>query len=100
MIVKKINELALDIQKTPYKYWLNIMKRYKNNDTYYVICGFDYKDEDDMYELNSIGDRLKEKNIDWFDLGILVNLGYKILSSNTENLEELYNKLKIEKVEE
>ena len=40
MIVKKINNLALDIQKTPYRYWLNIMKKLKDSTNYYVILGF------------------------------------------------------------
>lgn len=91
MIVKKINNLALDIQKTPYKYWLNIMKQNKDSDTYYVIAGFDYDEEYEHYQINAIGDRLDDKTLDWFDFGVLVQLGYKKLKEKP--LKELYQEL-------
>lgn len=97
MIIKEINELALDIQKTPYKYWLNIMKKNKDSSTYYVILGYEYNEEYDHYQINSTLDRLDDKTIDWFDLGVLINLGYKILKSG-KTLKQIYNEKK--KVEE
>lgn len=93
MIVKKINNLALDIQKTPYKYWLNIIKKLKDSTSYYVILGFEYDDEYDTYKIESTLDRLYDKTIDWFDLGILINLGYDLLNKDKRTLEEIYTEL-------
>lgn len=89
MIIKKINELALDIQKTSYKYWLNIMKQNRDSDTYFVIAGFDYDKEYDCYQLNTILNRLDDKTLDWFCFGVLVEFGYKVLNSK-ETLSEIY----------
>lgn len=91
MIVKKINDLALDIQKTPSRYWLNIMKQNKDSNSYYVILGFDYDEEYDRYRINSVLDRLDDKRIDWYDLGCLIELAYSILKE--ENLSEKYKHL-------
>ena len=93
MIVKKINNLALDIQKTPYRYWLNIMKKLKDSTSYYVILGFEYDEEYDIYKIESTLDRLDDKTIDWFDLGILINLGYDLLNKDKRTLEEIYKDL-------
>lgn len=90
MIIKKINNLALDIQKTPNRYWLNIMQQSKDGTYYWVISGFDYDKEYELYQLNSIGDRLNDKEINWNDYGELVKLGYEILNSNNK-LEKIYN---------
>ena len=84
MIIKKINNLALDIQKTPNKYWLNIMQQSKDGTYYWVISGFDYDKEYELYKLNSIGSRLNDKEINWNDYGELVKLGYEILNSNNK----------------
>ena len=92
MTVKKINNLALDIQKTPNHYWLNIEKQNKDSDSWYVISGFDYDEEYDKYQLNSCLDRLDDKTIDWYDYGCLVNLGYKLLNGN-KTLQEIYSDL-------
>ena len=93
MIVKKVNNLALDIQKTPYRYWLNIMKKIKDSECYYVILGFEYNEEYDIYKIESTLDRLDDKTIDWFDLGILINLGYNLLNNDKRTLEEIYKDL-------
>lgn len=92
MIVKKINNLALDIQKTPNRYRLNIMKKNKDSDSWYVICGFDYDKEYYCYQLNACINRLDDKTLDWYDLGCLVNLGYKLLNGN-KLLEDIYKEL-------
>lgn len=94
MIVKKINDLALDIQKTPSKYWLNIMKKNRDATTYYVIAGFDYDSEYNCYQLNSILDRLDDIVLDWYDFGVLVRYGYDLL--NKEKLEDAYYRIERE----
>lgn len=95
MIVKKINDLALDIQKTPNRYWLNIMRQNKDSDTYYVIVGFEYNEKEDYYYLESVADRLDSPTLDWEIFGMLVIKSHKILNGN-ESLSDMYNRLKEE----
>lgn len=96
MKIKQINNLILDIQKTPYKYWLNIIKKFKDSDSGYVICGFEYNAEEETYDLNSVGDRIIDKDIEWFDLETLIKYGYKILNNANESLGEMYHRLESE----
>lgn len=50
------------------------------NGTYkWVIALFRYNSEYDHYTIESCGDRLDEKRIDWVTFGILVKKGYEIL---------------------
>lgn len=92
MLVKKINNLELDIQKTPYKYWLNIIKKFKDSETGYVICGFEYNETENYYYLESTAGRIADVDINWNDLEALIKFGFEILTGE-ETLEEMYNRL-------
>jgi hypothetical protein len=91
MIIKQVSNLKLDIQKTPYRYWLNIIKQFKDSDVGYVICGFEYNKDEDFYYLESCDERIIDKDIDWLDLEYLIKYGFKILKGGY-TLKELYEK--------
>lgn len=91
MIIKKLGELALDIQKTSWNhYWLNIMQKCKDSDSYYVICGFEYDDHEDIYELKSVCNRIVDDRVNWTNLEILVKTGFSLLEDKDQSLEDLY----------
>ena len=93
MIIKRINNLALEIQHNRSHYWLCIWKQFKNDSCGYIIAGFDYDEEYNSYELNSVGDRLNDITLDWFDFGVIVKYGYDLLSKYS--LEDIYNRCEV-----
>lgn len=96
MIIKKVNNLELDIQKTPFRYWLNIIKRFRDSDLGYVICGYEYNEDEGFYYLESCTDRIIDKDIDWSDLEVLVKEGFDILLHGKETLKDMYKRLEKE----
>lgn len=52
----------------------------EDNSYKWGIAHFVYDEEYDVYELQGIGDRLNDKDINWHDFGCLVNLGYEWLA--------------------
>lgn len=58
---------------------LDICQWSENGEYKWVIASFFYNEDEDCFSLKECCDRLKDKNINWFDFGILVNLGRKHL---------------------
>lgn len=90
MIIKRLGDLALDIQKSASRYWLNIMQKCKDRDSYYVICGFEYDDHEDCYDLQSVADRIVYKEVNWSNLEVLVKYGFELLNDEGMSLEDFY----------
>lgn len=81
MKIKKINNLELRVSKSPYRKYLEIVQWANDFSHCWTIADFTYDEEYYAYRFNSCLDRLNDKNIDWYDLGCLVNLGYKKLKN-------------------
>lgn len=90
MIVKQLNKLALDIQKTPKSYWLNIMRQNDNSDSWYVIAGYSKALYEDSYNIKSIGDRIKLPKDESEDLMELMRLGFNVIDEFNGDMYEAY----------
>lgn len=83
-LIKKIDNLALC-----YKTFLNKeatdkdleICAFNSDGTRYTVASFDYYEDEEYYCLNSCGERLNSKRIDWEVFGLLVLKGYKLLKN-------------------
>lgn len=70
----KINNLDISLEETNHKY-IMIHQWDKTNSYKWGIATFNYYDEEGYWYLKTYGDF--SQNVDWYDFGCLVNLGYK-----------------------
>lgn len=70
----KINNLDISLEETNHKY-IMINQWDKTNSYKWGIAVFNYDKEEDYWYLKTYGDF--NQNVDWYDFGCLVNLGYK-----------------------
>lgn len=83
--IKRIENLSLDyktfIGKEAEEYDLEICEWDLKENYKWTIASFDYDEEYHIYELNSCGNRLRSKKIDWEIFGLLVQKAYSILDN-------------------
>lgn len=70
----KINNLGISLEETNHKY-IMIHQWDKTNSYKWGIAVFNYDKEEEYWYLKTYGDF--SQNVDWYDFGCLVNLGYK-----------------------
>ena len=54
----------------------------------YVIASFRYNHDEECWELNSIGDRIADEEMDWDAFGKLVRKAYRVLDGIIPNFDE------------
>ena len=69
----RINNLDIQLCETNHKY-IMIHKWAKDNSHKWGIASFQYEEDEEYWYLKTYGE---EKDIDWYDFGCLVNLGYR-----------------------
>ncbi len=70
----KINNLDISLEETNHKY-IMIHQWDKTNSHKWGIAVFNYDEEENYWYLQTYGNF--NLNVDWYDFGCLVNLGYK-----------------------
>ena len=70
----KINNLDISFEETNHKY-IMINQWVKDFSYKYGIAGFYYDEDEDYWYLRTYHN-FNEKQIDWYDFGCLVKLGY------------------------
>lgn len=72
---KRINNLDIELQTTNHKY-LMIHEWAKDNSHRWGIAVFEFDDKDDYWFFRTY-DNFNNRNVDWYDFGCLIDLGYK-----------------------
>lgn len=71
---KRINNLDIALEKTNHKYVM-INQWARDNSHKWEIASFEYDEDGDYWYLRTYGNF--NFNVDWYDFGCLVQLGYK-----------------------
>lgn len=85
---KRINNLDIALEETNHKY-LMINQWARDNSHKWGIASFRYNEDEDYWYLQTYGNF--NPNVDWYDFGCLVKLGYKWIKDGcfNDNLEVL-----------
>ena len=75
----KINNLDIALEETNHKY-IMIHQWAKDFSYKWGIAIFEYDDDEDFWYLRTY--EKFDKNVDWYDFGCLVELGYKWINEN------------------
>ncbi len=75
----KINNLDIALEETNHKY-IMIHQWAKDFSYKWGIATFEYDDDEEFWYLRTYGKF--DKNVDWYDFGCLVELGYKWIKEN------------------
>lgn len=75
----RINNLDIALEKTIHKY-LMINQWAKDNSRKWGIAGFHYNEDEEYWFLQTYGNF--NNNVDWYDFGCLVKLGFKWIEND------------------
>ena len=79
---KRINNLDIALEKTNHKY-IMINQWAIDNSHKWEIASFKYDEDEDYWYLRTYGNF--NANVDWYDFGCLVKLGYKWIKDGCFN---------------